>query len=147
MAFEIVFQKNLSDARKIDKKLEEVLKLSGTLRADCSIYDPIINITDPTAKVVACNYMTIPAFARSYFIHDIRSTKTTNVFEITAHVDVLKSFSTQILAANAMIDTSESGGRAYMDDPNMRLLATPNILIKKFPSGFTTQELVLLVSG
>lgn len=147
MAFSIVFQKNNSDARKINKSLTDVLTLSGTLRAECSIYDPVFTITDPDAKILTCNYMTIPTFGRSYFIHDIRSTKSTNVFEVTAHVDVLKSFAEQILAANAMIDTSESGGRAYMDDPNMRLLATPNILIKKFPNGFTAQELVLLVSG
>lgn len=147
MAFSIKFQINKSDARKINKSLTDVLTLTGTLKADCSIYDPVLVITDPTAKIVTCNYMTIETFGRSYFIHDIRSTKATDAFEVTGHVDVLKSFATEILAANAMIDTSESGGRAYMDDPNMRLLATPNILIKKFPSGFTSQELVLLVSG
>lgn len=147
MAFEIKFQLNKSDARKINKDVTDVLTLNGTLRADCSIYDPVITIVDPSAKIVTCNYMEIPVFGRSYFIHDIRSTTATNTFEVTGHVDVLKSFSEQILAANAMVDTSESGGRAYMDDPNMRLLATPNILIKKFPQGFNSQELVLLVSG
>lgn len=147
MGFSIIFQKNKSDARKINKSLEDVITLSGTLRADCSIYDPVFNVTVSDGSILTCNYMTIPTFGRSYFIHDISSTKATNVFQVTAHVDVLQSFAEQILAANAMIDTSESGGRAYMDDPNMRLLATPNILIKKFPNGFTAQELVLLVSG
>lgn len=147
MAFFIKFQKNTSDARKVKKSLTDVITISGTLRADCSIYDPIIVVKDSTAAILTCNYMTIEAFQRSYFIHDIKSTKATNTFEVTAHVDVLNSFSQAILAANAMVDSSESGGRAYMDDPNMRLLATPNILIKKFPNGFTTQELVLLVSG
>lgn len=146
MAFNILLQVNSSEKNRVNKSLTTLATLSGTLKAETSIIDPIILVEGNLASFVTCNYMSIPTFSRKYFINNIRSIRN-GIFEISAHVDVISSFSTQILANKAIIRRQENNWNLYLNDGSFRVYQNPMVLTKAFPSGFTTQEFVLAVAG
>ncbi len=146
MAFEILLQVNKSDNRQLDKDIDTILSLSGTLKAETSIIDPVILIECSMSDVRNCNYMTITSFGRKYFITNIRCVGTYLV-EFSCHVDVLSTYATQIRANTAIIRKQENAWNLYLNDGSFKIYQNPNVLTKAFPSGFTTQEFVLAVAG
>lgn len=146
MSFDIRLQQNNSDNIVLDKNITDIIVLSGSLKNETSIIDPVILIEGDLSNYVNCNYMTIPIFGRSYFIRDIKSIRT-SLFEIHAHVDVLTTYAAQIRANTGIIHRQEFLWNLYLDDGSFRTYQNPMVLTREFPSGFTTQEFVLAVAG
>lgn len=146
MAFNIVLQRNKSERERVNKDVTNLLTVSGVLKAETSIIDPIIIIECDLSNVVNCNYMTISAFGRSYFVNNIRSIRN-GLVEFTCHCDVLSSFASQIRDNYAIIKRQESEWNLYLNDGSFKVYQNPNVLTRAFPSGFTTQEFVLAVAG
>lgn len=142
----IVLQKNATEKNALDKTLTDIATLTGTLKTDTSIIDPVILIEADLTNYTDCNYMTIPDFDRSYFVNNIRSIRN-GLIEITAHVDVLSSFKIQIRSNSAIIHRQQNRWNLYLNDGSFRVYQNPIVLTKAFPSGFTTQNFVLAVAG
>ena len=113
---------------------------------DTSIIEPVIKIGCDLASVTGCNYLSIPAFERSYFVNNIRSIRN-GLVEFSCHVDVLSSFASSIRENSAIVKRQENKWNLYLNDGSFNVYQNPNVLTKAFPSGFTTQELVLAVAG
>ncbi len=77
---------------------------------------------------------------------DIKSVNN-NLWEITARVDVLSTYAIQIRAQTAVIKRQENSWNLYLDDPQFKVYQNPNIVVKNFPNGFSTQNFVLAVAG
>lgn len=146
MAFNIILQRNNSEMNRLSKNIEDILTISGALKEETSIINPIIKIECDISTVTACNYMSIPVFERSYFVRNIRSISN-GLIELDCHVDVLSSFADFIRKNSAIIKRQENSWNLYLNDGSLRVYQNPNVLTKKFPSGFTTQEFVLAVAG
>lgn len=146
MAFDIILQKNKSEMNKLTKEIENIMTVSGTLKSDTSVIDPIIMIECDLSTVTNCNYMTISAFGRSYFVNNIRSIKT-GLVEFSCHVDVLSSFADSIKTNTAIVRKQENNWNLYLNDGTFKVYQNPIVLTKAFPSGFTHQEFVLAVAG
>lgn len=146
MAFNISLQINTSEREKLSKTLNDIIIVSGVLKEETSIVDPVIMIECDLNAVKNCNYMTVPAFGRSYFVNNIRSIRN-GLVEFSCHVDVLSSFASQIRANTAIIRKQENDWNLYLNDGSFKIYQNPNVLTKAFPSGFTTQEFVLAVAG
>ena len=146
MAFNIVLQKNNSENNRVTKSLNTILTVSGVLKEETSIIDPVIKIECDLSAVTWCNYLSIPAFGRSYFVNNIRSIRN-GLVEFTCHVDVLSSFASQIRDNSAIIKRQEKSWNLYLNDGTFKVYQNPNVLTKAFPSGFTTQEFVLAIAG
>lgn len=146
MGFSIDLQTNASEKNKLDKDLTTIATVTGTLKTETSIIDPVILIEGNLSDYIGCNYMTISAFGRSYFVNNIRSIRT-NLFEISAHVDVLSSFSAGIRSNSAIVRRQENNWNLYLNDGTFKVYQNPHVLTKAFPSGFTAQEFVLAVAG
>ena len=144
--FNIDMQINTSEKNALDKNVTIVATLSGELKQGTSIIDPIIVFEGDLSSYVNCNYMTISTFGRSYFITNIRSIRA-NLFEISAHVDVLSSYKTAIRGNMAIIRRQERQWNLYLNDGVFKTYQDPMVLTKAFPSGFNTQEFVLAVAG
>lgn len=142
----ITLQVSKSPKNKLEKDVTTVASLSGVLKNSTSIINPTIIIEGDLSSYTNVNYMTIAEFGRSYFINNITSV-TNSLFEISAHVDVLSSFSAEIKANKAIIHRQENNWNLYLDDGSFRVYQNPMVLTKAFPSGFTTQEFVLAVAG
>lgn len=146
MAFNIILQKNNSENNRVSKSLKTILTVSGVLKEETSIIDPVIKIECDLASVTGCNYLSIPAFGRSYFVNNIRSIRN-GLVEFSCHVDVLSSFASQILKNSAIVKRQEKSWNLYLNDGTFKIYQNPNVLTKAFPSGFTTQEFVLAIAG
>lgn len=146
MAFNISLQINKSERERLSKDISDIMVLTGVLKSETSIIDPVIMVECDLTAVVNCNYMTIPAFGRSYFVNNIRSIRN-GLVEFSCHVDVLSSFASQIRANTAIIRKQENDWNLYLNDGSFKVYQNPNVLTRAFPSGFTTQEFVLAVAG
>lgn len=146
MAFTITLQRNESEREKVTKSLTTILSVSGVLKEETSIIEPVIMINCDLTAVKNCNYLSIPTFGRSYFVNNIRSIRT-GLVEFSCHVDVLSSFASSIKNNTAIIKRQEKNWNLYLNDGIFKVYQNPLVLTKAFPSGFTTQEFILAIAG
>lgn len=146
MSFNISLQRNNSERNRVTKDVENIMTVSGELKTETSVVDPVILIECDLSTVTVCNYVSIPTFGRSYFVNNIRSIRS-GLVEFSCHVDVLSSFAAQIKQNTAIIRKQENNWNLYLNDGSFKIYQNPNVLTKAFPSGFTTQEFVLAVAG
>ena len=144
--FDISFYVNSSEKNKVDKTLTLITTISGVLKESTSIIDPLIVIEGDLSAFTGCNYMAVESFGRSYFVNNIRSISN-GLIEISAHVDVLSTYKNAIRRNQAIIRKQQNTWNLYLNDGSLRVYQDPEIIVKAFPSGFTTQEFVLAVAG
>lgn len=138
---------NNSPAIKLTKDLTTIVTLSGVLKESTSIIDPVFRISGITdTQAAITNYITVPELNRSYFVRGVDSIRN-GVYEFICHVDVLSTYADAIKAQTAVIHRQENQWNLYLDDGIFKTYQNPNIIVKKFPSGFTTQEFILAVAG
>lgn len=94
-----------AEPNSFPKELGEAVKIEGTLRDECDILNPVITLVgfNPANTF---NYCYIPDFKRYYFITE-SSVVRTNVMELVLRVDVLQSWSNQILEQSGFIARNE----------------------------------------
>ena len=136
---------NNSEVEKVVKNLTTLQSLEGTLREATSILNPTIKIEGLT-DIDKINYMYIPDFGRYYFVNDIRSIRN-NLYEVSAHVDVLMTYAEQIKQQKAVIRRQENVWNTYLDDGTFKAYQNPLIVTKLFPNGFNNNSFVLALSG
>ena len=146
MAFDILIQQNQSEKNKVDKDVTTLATITGTLRQETSIIDPVFIVAGDLDDFIDVNYLTVGSFGRSYFVNNIRSVRS-GMVELTCHVDVLSSFAAQIRTNSAIIRRQENNWNLYQNDGTFKVYQNPIVLTKAFPSGFTTQEYVLAIAG
>jgi hypothetical protein len=139
---------NSSPVDKIGKSLSAGSTYNCALKDDTSVLDPVI-ILQTSDNIFSYNYMYIQEFGRYYFIKDIKSLNN-NRWQVSAHVDVLETYKTQILANSAVIKRQEKLFNLYLDDPEYKTLNYERIQTLKFKggTGFTKSlKYVLTVNG
>lgn len=146
MSISITLLTTSSESNRVDKLYSTIASLSGTLKENTSIINPIITIEADLSKYVNCNYMYIDSFNRFYFVDNITSIRN-GLIQFSCRVDVLMSYRTNIRKNNAIIKKQENKWNLYLNDGTFKAYQNPNVLTKAFPSGFTTQEFVLAVAG
>lgn len=148
MSFSVDLYQNESPVEKIGKTLSNSHTISDVvLKRDTSILRPVLLINS-VQDIYTYNYMYISEFGRYYFIDDIRSINN-NMWEISAHVDVLETYSSQILANTAVLKRQEKKFNLYLDDPEFKVLNNYRIQTKRFAgtSGWTKQLHYVLVTN
>ena len=148
MSFTIKIQRMSSESIKVKKTVSDIVELTGVLREGSSIIDPVVLIEDTIGlnSLSVANYMTIPEFGRKYFIGDIRSYRD-GLVEISGHVDVLSSFSGNILQNTGIIYRQEEDWNLYLNDGVLEIYQDPVVVTKNFPTGFDGQSYVLALAG
>lgn len=142
----IVLYKNLSDKNVMDKDITSLKSMTGTLRDDCSIIDPVISIEGLTAsELTSANYAYIPEFGRYYFINNIVCKN--KLYELTMHVDVLSTYKDSIRDNTAIIARQQKSYNLYLRDGAFKCEAGNIIQVKQFGSGFNTFSYVFCVAG
>ena len=144
MSFNVLIQKNLSDDRSLTKDLTLLGAMTGNLKTDTSILQPVILFSG--SLPADANYMTIDTFGRKYFITDIRSVGN-NLYEVAARVDVLSTYAGAIRNCSGIVARQENKWNLYIDDGTFKVYQQPENTIKLFPAGFNSYEFVLAVAG
>ena len=138
---------NSSDNRCITKELTDKKTISGTLRDETSIINPIIIINNKTP--IRYNYAYIPEFKRYYYINNIESVRN-NIWKLYLQVDPLMSFKGDILALKVVVEKQSllENGDEYIDDGS---LVSDNLMFKtiyNYSNGFNnTSEYILITAG
>lgn len=144
----ITLYKCSDENTKVSKSLTSAFNLSGTLRQETSIVNPVIRINGDSS-IVGYNYAYIPEFSRYYFITDIVAV-VNGIWDISFSVDVLMSYKQQILALPVIVRRQESNFNSYLSD-GQRLIAADDTINIVQPSGsysYDGQErYFLLVAG
>ena len=114
----ISFGSTTSEKRQLDKDVSYVLSLSGTLRNETNVVNPTILVEANVSTLAGCNYMSIPAFHRQYFITDIRSISD-GLCEVSGHCDVLSTYKSGIRSNTAVIGRTATSGNwnLFLNDP------------------------------
>lgn len=143
----ITLYSQISERNCVMKTLgEPVLSLTGTLRNESSLIDPVILIEADAATLAAVNYMYIDSFARYYFIRGIKSVRN-GLVEISGHVDVLQTFWAQIKTNEAIIRRQSQLWNLNINDGVLRAQADSIVETFEFPYGFGASSLILAVAG
>ena len=137
---------NLSDKIVVDKNItQQGSDVTGTLREDCSIIDPVIKMSAIGTYLLESNYAYITEFGRYYYITNIVCVG--DLFEVHMHVDVLMSFRGDIRTNNAVISRQERNYNLYLQDGVFKTYSQPHYEIKQFGTGFTDFQFVFCVAG
>lgn len=145
MTFDIVLMNNTEELNKINKSPTTVMTLTGTLREETDIVNPVINV-EYDGTLTNCNYMHISTFNRYYFITKIESVRT-GLWRIYAHCDVLKTYSQGILGTPAVVARNENTYNIMLDDSMFKVQSNPRLQIAKFPNKFTGESYILVMKG
>ena len=148
MSLSVQLMTNNSPVNKIGKNLTQGNSFSCRLKDDVSVLDPVI-IIQTDVNIYNYNYMYIQEFGRYYFIKDIKSINN-NIWSVSAHVDVLETYKTQILENQAVIRRQKNLYNLYLDDPEFKAFNTEGIKTVKFKggSGLTKNlQYILCVNG
>ena len=137
---------NLSDKIVVDKNItQQGSDVTGTLRENCSIIDPVIKMSAIGTYLLSSNYAYISEFGRYYYITNIVCAG--DLFEVHMHVDVLMSFKGDIRSNNAVISRQEKNYNLYLQDGVFKTYSQPHYEIKQFGTGFTDFQFVFCVAG
>ena len=130
---------NCSDPiNKIEKSTTGDTTFSGTLKENTSTTDPVFVIESVTYP--AFNYAYISEFNRYYYVKDIVNLYN-NMWEVTLHVDVLKSFASAIMSSPCIIaKTASNDFNLYLNDPNFKCQQNDRFGMVNFPGGFDTDN-------
>lgn len=143
---ELILYTNNSADNVVTKNITSLMTLTGTLRKDCSIINPVIEVEAINNSIAAsCNYAKIADFGRYYFVRNIELVG--KLWRIHMHCDVLSSFQTQLKSLDAVIARQENRYNLYLQDGLFRTYQNPYISILQFPDGFTDKYFVFSVAG
>lgn len=126
----IVLYNNKSENKKVDKELETIKTMDGSLRDECSVEDPSVLIEASAEEIGRTNYFYIDSFDRYYFLTDAVSVRN-GLWRISGHSDVLSNNKEEIRALNGLVSRSEDGNY-YLVDSERVMYANPHVVYKKF---------------
>ena len=141
MSLAIKLYKTSSPENAITKTLTNEISLTGTLKENIEILNPVVMIKSST-NLSGYNYMYIPDFDRYYWLKtDIERD---SIWKVSGNVDVLFSHKTEILNNNAVIERQANSYNLYLNDNIFKVYNKVNLVTKNFNSGFTRNGSYLL---
>lgn len=146
MAFNITLGYTNDPVNRIDKTITNKTVISGTLKHESDIRNPVIKINHEDKTF---NYVYIPGFNRYYYVDEIRSIRT-GLLEVSLRTDVLMTFASQIIDTDLMIDrTGElSEANLYIDDDSQVVENRIVTKVYEFANGFEQNgEFILITAG
>lgn len=145
MAFNIVLMNNQEELNKISKNPVTVETVSGVLRDECDIVDPVIEI-QYAGTLSNVNYARVEELHRWYFINKIESVRN-GLWRIYCHCDVLKTYSEAILGTECVVARSQNKYNLFLNDSAFKVYANPRLQVINFPQKFTGESYILVMKG
>lgn len=136
--------KNLSDEKVLNKNIEEIKQVNVTLKSNTDIINPTIDVLY-TPELLDVNYIYLDNFNRYYYA--TVDTILGNRITYKLKVDVLMSFSIEILKLSGTIDRNENKSNGYLQDSNYKAYSYTQKIIKTFPVGLVNDNLILMTVG
>lgn len=129
----VTLYQNMSESNVVNKVINKIGTLTGTLRDETSVLNPELIIENSDADIVWVNYIYIHEWNRYYFVNDIKSVRN-NLWSFSCHVDVLSTYKNQIKNLSAIIARQESEYNLYLDDDKFLVNAQRMYITTPFPN-------------
>lgn len=140
------FMKNSSAEIVVNKTVSTSKSLDCNLKMESSVFQPRLIVNG--VSIAEFNYMQIPDLGNRYYYIDEVITHNQGVLEVVGRVDVLMSFSSDILASSAVIERNENVFSKYVSDSRYTILNYERIQTKLFPNSFPNNgQFILVVAG
>lgn len=137
----LTLYKNSSDNRCINKKIKQILSLSGNLKNESSVMNPTVIIQ---TNIIDFNYLYIQEFKRYYYVDNITILRT-NLIQVDASVDVLMSNKDVIKYLPCLVERVNDNKKIdEFIDTNTDVERGENTEIKTFPQGFNDSPTFIL---
>ena len=138
---------NSSERKVIGKSLQSVGSVTGILKGDASIMNPVFILESDNNYLSGVNYLYWQEGNRYYYIDDIQML-TGGRMAIYCSVDVLETYSTEIKEQVAIVDKQEAISNMYFNDGSFRKDTREFYTVKSFQNGFNdTGEYILITAG
>lgn len=142
---QVTLYKNMSDNRVVNKSLTTIGTYNNVhLKDDTDVANPVF-IFDATFNLNNINYIYAPTLGRYYYIDNVTLSQQRQL--VSCHVDVLMTYKTYLLSKSAIIGRSTNKFNAYQIDGDIPMINSNEITITNFPNGFSSESLILTVSG
>lgn len=134
---------NESPANKISKNITLITALSGELRGETNVVNPIVRVY--ATAFPAFNYARIPAFDRYYYLRDVRQVRT-DIWELSLESDPLMSFDLSDVAG--VLVEGSAGGSDYLEHRHFVRNVKTKTNILNFSGGLLENgEYILITAG
>lgn len=145
MAFPIFLKKTNNEKNVINKSFvtELTTQVDVTLKNEASITDPIFLISGDLNNIAQFNYIDCDYFKRNYFITDIKQVRH-NLYEITAHVDVLSTYAQLLLDTPCIFERRTDQFDPWLNDTSMLTESYNQVQYIKFDYTFVPDKNMLL---
>ena len=143
---EIHLYVNSSEKNQLGKTLGSELILTGNLRDEANVINPVILIR--ADNISGYNYAYVKEFNRYYFIRNMVSVRT-GLWRIELSVDVLESYKTEIKKLSVILrDTETTGATNYLSGDVWKTNVKETTNIINFSGGLSdTGEFILITAG
>ena len=122
------------DNRKIEKPIELVQTINNaTIVESMDIINPVIilEVGQTFASVVSFNYIYIQDLKRYYYVNNIEI-MSNGYIKIQCHVDVLKTYSKDILGSTQYVKRQQHKCTVQLADSEYNIKSNRNLTIKNF---------------
>ena len=141
---EIIFYKNTSDNRVVNKSLTQIISATCELKQDSSLINPVLRIKGlGLSDIKNCNYCYIADFGRYYYIND-SVLSYGGISEISCHVDVLMTNKADFLPLSAIVERQENTFNTYLSDDNFLTNNKTMLHVHEFEKGLPSPQIYLL---
>lgn len=138
---------NSSERKVIGKSLQNVGTVTGILKGDASIMNPVFILESNNNYLSGVNYLYWQEGGRYYYIDNIQ-VLTGGRMALYCSVDVLQTFRNEIKAQTAIVDKQQTVSNMYFNDGSFRKDTRAFYTIKSFPYGFNENgEFILINAG
>ena len=141
--FSIILYNNASDNAVVSKMITQIAELTGTLRNETNIMRPVILVASEAPPI--CNYASIPAFGRYYYVTDIRCVRN-GAYELHLSVDVLMSHNLSNVWG-VLTDTQSTEKNNYLPSRGFVTTAKSKTDIAAFPYGLNDEGAYILITA
>lgn len=131
---------------KLSKSVTYVKEVTGEFKTGCDVMRPQVLLSDDVSTYSGCNYIYIADFGRYYYITDIAAVAG-NMTQISAEVDVLKTYDSQIRSCSGIVGRNEDEWNLYVNDGVFKCYQNDITGHKVFSSGFSNYHNILIVAG
>lgn len=131
----ITLYNNTDKSLVADKTPAVVASYSGTFRETIDIINPTILLEASAFDIEGSNYFSIPGAIDRYYYMTGKKAVSNKLWQITGRADLRKTFRTQLLAAEGIVERQENNYDMYLADPQIPIGARKTISIRKFPNG------------
>lgn len=141
----IELYKNNSDNNVVNKDITKVGEIDVRLKEPVEREAPQLLVSGVIDD--SYDYLYIPEWNRYYYVEN-KKQYSQSIYLINTKIDVLKSFRSKILQANAIVTHCETLRNNYINDNTWVSDVRQTTNVKNFPNGFNNNpQFVLIAAG